>query len=82
MWRGNGLRDSSSYARIGRLSAMITILPAAMAGGWILGYFAVDRTLNSFPWGSIIATLLGAAAGFYEIVRLLNQDQRDQSDQS
>ena len=76
------MRDTSPYARMGRLSAIITILPAAMAGGWILGYFVVDRYLNSFPWGSIIGTFLGAAAGFYEIVRLLIQDQRDQSDQS
>lgn len=76
------LRDSSSYARMGRLSAIITILPAAMAGGWVVGYFVVDRYMNSFPWGSIVATLLGAAAGFYEIVRLLIQDQRDKSSQA
>lgn len=72
------MRGPSSYARMGRLSAIITILPATMAGGWIVGYLA-DRYLNSFPWGSIVATLLGAAAGFYEIVRLLIQDQRDNS---
>ncbi len=75
------MRDSSSYARFGRLSAIITILPATMAGGWMVGYFLVDRYLSTFPWGSIITTLLGAGAGFYEIVRLLIQDQRDKSGQ-
>ena len=74
------MTDPSSFARMGRLSAIITILPAAMAGGWILGYFLVDRYFETFPWGSIIATMLGAAAGFFEIIRLLTRDQRDDSD--
>ena len=78
--KGKSLRDSSFYARLGRLSAIITILPATMAGGWIVGFFVVDRHLGSFPWGSVIASLLGAGAGFYEIVRLLMLDQRDKSD--
>ncbi len=65
---------------IARLSAIITILPASMAAGWVLGYFLVDRTLNIFPWGSIIFTLLGAGAGFYEIVKILIPDRR-QDDQ-
>ncbi len=70
----------SSFARMGSLSAIITILPAAMAGGWICGYFLVDRYFETFPWGSIVATMLGAAAGFFEIIRLLTRDQRDDSD--
>lgn len=62
---------------LARFSAIITILPASMAAGWIMGYFLVDRTLDMFPWGSILFTLLGAGAGFYEIVKILVPD-RDQ----
>ena len=76
---GSPLSNSSIYARVGHLSAIITILPASMAGGWALGYFAVDRFLHTYPWGGIIGTLLGAGAGFYEIVRLLMRDQRENS---
>jgi F0F1-type ATP synthase assembly protein I len=60
---------------VARLSAIITILPASMAAGWILGYFLVDRFLRVFPWGSIGFTLIGAGAGFYEIIRLLVPDR-------
>ena len=64
---------------LARLAGIVTILPASMAGGWAMGYFVLDRFLHSFPWGSIILTLLGAGAGFYEIVKLLTPD-RNQSD--
>jgi F0F1-type ATP synthase assembly protein I len=66
--------DAEYYARMGRLSAIIMILPSCMAGGWLLGYYAIDHWLGSFPLGGIVMTLLGAAAGFYEIVVLLKRD--------
>ena len=74
------MADPSFYSRMGRLSAIITILPGSMAGGWVLGYFAIDRIFHTFPWGGIAMTLLGAGAGFYEIVRLLMRDQREDSE--
>jgi F0F1-type ATP synthase assembly protein I len=69
--------DPAFYARMVRLSSIVTILPAAMAGGWVLGYFLIDRMLKTFPWGSIAATLFGAVAGLYEIYRLLTRDRHD-----
>lgn len=63
--------DSSFYDKLGRLSAIVTILPSSMGAGWLLGYYLVDRNFGTFPWGGIVATLLGAGAGFYEIFRLL-----------
>lgn len=65
----------SAAARMARLSAIITILPASMAAGWVLGYYLADRPLKIFPWGGIIGTLIGAGAGFYEIVALLVRDR-------
>lgn len=69
-----------AYARMARLSAIITILPASMAAGWVLGYYVVDRLFGTFPWGTVSAILLGAGAGFYEIIRILAIDQRDTGD--
>jgi F0F1-type ATP synthase assembly protein I len=61
-----------SYGRsLARLSSIITLLPAAMAAGWLMGFYLVDPYLRTFPWGSIILTLFGAGAGFYEIFRIL-----------
>jgi F0F1-type ATP synthase assembly protein I len=71
---------SSFYQRLGRLSSIILVLPGSMAGGWLLGYFVVDRMLSTFPWGSVLVTLLGAGAGFYEIVKILIQDRRQEGD--
>ncbi len=70
----NGKRrdfNSGRRAGIARLSGILMILPASMAAGWVIGYYILDPMLGSFPWGSIIMTLLGAGAGFYEIVRIL-----------
>jgi F0F1-type ATP synthase assembly protein I len=55
---------------MGRLSAIITILPSAMAAGWILGYL-LDRLAGTFPLLAIVTTLIGAGAGFYQIARIL-----------
>ena len=69
--------NKSVYAGMGRLSAIITILPSAMAAGWFLGYFLVDRWLDTFPWGTIFCLFLGAGAGFYEIYKILTEDSSD-----
>ncbi len=71
------MTDPSFYARMGRLSAIIMILPASMAAGWVLGHFLIDRTFSTFPWGGIVAAILGAAAGFYEIYRILTGDRQE-----
>jgi F0F1-type ATP synthase assembly protein I len=48
-----------------------------MLAGWILGYYVADYFLGSFPWGSIIGTMLGAGLGFFEIFRLLMRRRDD-----
>jgi F0F1-type ATP synthase assembly protein I len=71
--------DSSFYSKLGRLSGIVTILPATMGAGWIFGYYVVDRFLHSFPWGSVAATILGAGIGMYEIFKLLTAAGDDDS---
>jgi F0F1-type ATP synthase assembly protein I len=70
------LPDKSFYTRMGRLASIVTILPGSMAAGWLFGYFVLDRYFTSYPWGSLCLTMLGACAGFYEIVRLLLDDRK------
>jgi len=79
---GGLMPDTSFYSRLGRLSSIILILPSSMAGGWLLGYYLVDRYFSSFPWGTIILTMAGAGAGLFEIFRILNDDRRRSLDQS
>ena len=66
-------RETNFYASLSKLSAIITILPASMAGGWIMGHYLVDRLFGSGPWGGIACLFVGAGAGFYEIARLLTK---------
>jgi F0F1-type ATP synthase assembly protein I len=63
----------SFYSALARFSAVITILPATMAAGWMMGRYLVDRTFNTWPWGTIVCLFLGAASGFYEIFKILMQ---------
>jgi F0F1-type ATP synthase assembly protein I len=72
--------NASFYARIGRLSSIIFILPSSMAVGGLLGYFVVDRYFGMYPWGTVVFVLLGAAAGFWEIIKILVLDQRSKGD--
>jgi len=72
----------SFYAALGRLSAIITILPASMAAGWIFGHYVVDHYLDITPWGGIVFILIGAAAGFYEIFQILTPSRRKPDDPS
>ena len=65
---------------MGRLSSIIFVLPGCMAVGGCLGYYVVDRYLATYPWGTVIFVLLGAAAGFYEIIKILILDQRSKLD--
>jgi F0F1-type ATP synthase assembly protein I len=64
-------QDLARSRSLARLSGIVLTLPAAMAAGWLLGYLLVDRFLHIYPWGSIVLTLFGAGAGFYEILRIL-----------
>jgi F0F1-type ATP synthase assembly protein I len=61
----------SPWVWMARLSAILTILPASMGMGWVMGYFLIDEFLHIYPWGSLGFTLLGAGAGFYEIIRIV-----------
>jgi len=51
-----------------------------MAVGGLIGYYLVDRYFATYPWGTVTLVLLGAAAGFYEIIRMLILDQRSKLD--
>jgi hypothetical protein len=72
--------NDSFYTRIGRLSSIIFVLPSCMAVGGLLGYYLIDRYFGVYPWGTVVLVLLGAAAGFYEIVKILILDQRSKGD--
>ncbi len=71
MKEDNSRREMNFYVALGKFSAVITIVPASMAAGWIFGHYLVDRVFGTGPWGAIAFLFVGAGAGFYEIAKLL-----------
>ncbi len=62
---GAGLAAGSTF--------VVGIIAGATAGNW------VDQHYNhtSMPWGTLVMTLLGAAAGFSNMLRLLNRNRKN-----
>ena len=50
-----------------------SIIAGAILGNWIDGRW----NHTGMPWGTMIMTLLGAAAGFTNMMRLLNRSDRN-----
>ncbi|HEY2934754.1 MAG TPA: AtpZ/AtpI family protein [Acidobacteriota bacterium] len=53
-------------------SSIIFILPACLGVGFLIGYWA-DEKLGISPWMKIGGLLLGVAAGFYQLFRIIGK---------
>jgi F0F1-type ATP synthase assembly protein I len=63
-------------------SSLGFILPAATVGGYVLGWY-LDQRLHTEPALAVVLGILGAAAGIYEVVRILTQaDKRGSGNDS
>lgn len=82
MGAGSGLPEQDSEpARLAShgagLAAGITFATSIIAGA-VLGNWIDGRWNHSgMPWGTMIMTLLGAAAGFTNMMRLLNRSDKN-----
>ncbi len=51
--------------------------------GFAIGYFLLDRFLNTFPWFTIIFLILGIAAGFKYLFKIVSKmDNNKESENS
>ena len=51
--------------------------------GFAIGYFLLDRFLNTFPWFTIIFLILGIAAGFKYLFKIVSKmDNKKESKNS
>jgi F0F1-type ATP synthase assembly protein I len=70
------------WAQVGFYSSLGMILPAGVVGGFGLGWW-LDRRLHTSPLFALALSLVGAAAGIIEILRILTRsEKRDESDES
>jgi ATP synthase protein I len=70
--RGKAL---SSVVQVERLIQLALMLPAATVIGWLIGV-GLDRWLHQH-WIYIVGLLLGAAAGFVQIFRVVLANTQD-----
>ncbi|MEE8257272.1 MAG: AtpZ/AtpI family protein [Acidobacteriota bacterium] len=62
------------WAKVGFYSSLGFLLPAAALAGFGLGWL-VDRWLGTEPVFGILVGMLGAGAGFVELLRLLKRSE-------
>ena len=63
------------WAQVAFYSSLGFILPAATVGGYILGW-GLDQWLHTGPGLAILLGLLGAAAGIYEVLKIVMRAER------
>lgn len=66
---GQNDRDKNIWLKFGRYSHLALVLPASTVAGLLIG-MAFDRWLKT-SWITVAGLLLGAAAGFIELIRAI-----------
>ena len=64
-----------ALAALGGLAFVLGVLAIC---GWLLGRY-LDERLGTTPWLSIIGTVLGMVAGFWEIYTVVQKTEQDES---
>lgn len=68
-------KQTDLWARIGLYMSLGFIVPAGAVGGYFLGW-ALDGWLHTRPVLAILLTMLGAAGGFVEVLRILSRAEK------
>lgn len=65
-------RDAGPIRTIGLLGGLGFMLALSALLGAVVGHY-LDRRWETEPWLTLVGTLLGMAAGFYELMTVLGQ---------
>jgi F0F1-type ATP synthase assembly protein I len=66
------------FALAGRYTSLAFLLPASVCVGYGIGYL-IDRALGTHFF-YIVFLLLGIAAGFVQMIRMIQEDTRDRGE--
>jgi ATP synthase protein I len=69
-------KRANLWAQVGFYSSLGFILPAAAVVGCAIGWY-LDRWLHTSPLLTVLLGFLGAAAGFFELLRILKRAEKD-----
>lgn len=70
-------QDYKWYRKVGPASSVGLVFVISIVLGWAFGSW-LDKKLHTDPWMMLIFTLLGVAAGFYEMIKLAIQLSKDE----
>ena len=68
-------RDKNIWLKLGRYSHLALVLPASSVVGLLIG-MAFDRWLKT-SWITVLGLVLGAVAGFVELIRGIMRFSKD-----
>jgi len=66
-----GRGSHAPYASVARASAAGLLFPLSIVAGFLLGKW-IGRALGAGTWPAFVGAALGAAAGFWNLYRLLS----------
>lgn len=72
-------RSSGVWGQVAFYTSLGFIIPGSAIAGLVIGWLA-DRWLTTEPAGTVIGGVAGAAAGVYEVIRILTRAQAQQND--
>jgi len=68
-------RQIGLWAQIGFYTSLGFILPAGAVGGYLLGWW-LDGWLHTRPVLAVVMAMLGAAGGFWEVLRIVSRAEK------
>jgi ATP synthase protein I len=68
--------DQGPIRALAALGGLGFVLGALMVLGWLLGQY-LDRRFGTGPWLSLVGSLVGMGAGFFEIYTVVTRAERE-----
>ena len=76
-------KSGSELLRLVGTASMVGInLVVSTFVGFAMGYYLLDRFLNTFPWFTAIFTLIGIAAGFKYLLKIAFRGDDDKENKN
>jgi F0F1-type ATP synthase assembly protein I len=69
-------KPANLWAQVGLYTSLGFTLPAGALVGCAVGWYA-DRWLHTSPLLTVVMGFLGAAAGLFEVLRILGRAEKD-----
>lgn len=69
-------RRAAQYRKLSLLTTVGLMFPSSIAVGLVIGYL-LDRWLGTYPWLLMVFAILGIAAGFVNLYRVVSKFEND-----